>query len=801
MAEIVTKQNVADAAKELACLFGANKNVYRVKPSIQDGLKPGKRRLFYAWWLREHQPTNTKPETMKKLKSIKCAILAAISVEFHPHGEDANGEALVHEGQTWNNNIMTVVPQGSYGNIRGDKHAARRYIEAKMSEYMIDCFFDDFDKYAVPMKRSYNGEKDEPEYFPAKYPHVFFNPQFSSIGYGSASNIPPFNVQEVLEATIKLIKDPKAKILLIPDSPTGADIIDTGTFKEINKTGNSKFTMRATAEIDYQNNTIHFSSIPLQTSTKDIISKILDFKNQKKMFDEIIEIRDSTRNDEVDLLIILRSDANPDKVLDQLYKKNTGLKAGFPVNISVIDDYEEFDFGVKDALLRWIDNREDDVRSMFNNKYQIVFEKLHMLEVLLMVFNKDNIDTTIKIAKTSKTRKETIEKLMKRYSITSLQAGTIADMRVYNFNQDSYNRYKEEYDKLKKEKKEIKEALNNDDKIKEFIIKQLEEGIKKYGRPRKSKVIKENNDDENKIPNTDHLIGLTKSGYIKKLNIKNYSSIGPIGKENSDLTVVRINNRGDILVVDSTGRVSKISVSAIPDMKFEDLGIEIARYFTVQGDIIGAMRLPSMDILKQKDDDICIIFVTKMGIAKKVPLSEFKKISDYKDGIILNEDDEVVSVLFSFDKSSKDIIISTNLGDGIRLPIKDIKTSKRQSKGVHQITLRENEFVVNACKINPKKKLLFYITSAGRIKLTELKYFPVMSRKDEALPLISLEKNETLVGVAAVDKKDVVKVFRKVGDPVDIYLNEVKVTTRAAKGEKMIKTPKGDSVIAYKIFE
>ena len=113
MAEIVTKQNVADAAKELACLFGANKNVYRVKPSIQDGLKPGKRRLFYAWWLREHQPTNTKPETMRKLKSIKCAILAAISVEFHPHGEDANGEALVHEGQTWNNNIMTVVPQGS----------------------------------------------------------------------------------------------------------------------------------------------------------------------------------------------------------------------------------------------------------------------------------------------------------------------------------------------------------------------------------------------------------------------------------------------------------------------------------------------------------------------------------------------------------------------------------------------------------------------------------------------------------------------------------------------------------------
>ena len=304
MSESIRQQNVADAAEDLACLFGANKNVYRVKPSLQDGLKPGKRRLLFAWWLREHQPTNTKAETLRKLKFIKCGILASISQEFHPHGDSANGEALVREGQYWNNNVMTVIPQGSYGNIRGDKHASLRYSEAKMSEYMIDCFFDDFDKYCVPMKKAYNGENDEPEYFPAKYPHILFNPQISGIGYGSASNIPPFNVQEVLEATIKLIKDPKAKILLIPDSPTGADIIDTGTFKEINKTGDSKFIMRATAEIDYQHNTIKFTSIPLQTRTEDIISKILDFKNQKKMFDEIIEIRDSTRNDEVDLLIM-----------------------------------------------------------------------------------------------------------------------------------------------------------------------------------------------------------------------------------------------------------------------------------------------------------------------------------------------------------------------------------------------------------------------------------------------------------------------------------------------------------------
>ena len=751
--------------------------------------------MYWSWWLTEKRPKDTSKDTLKKLRFIKAGTISSNAMAYHPHGDAAMSELIVREGQYWNNNVMAIVPQGSYGNIRGDQAAAGRYAEACIGEYMIDCFFDDFDKYCVPMKMAYDGVSPEPEYLPAKYPHILFNPQISGIGFALASNIPPFNVTEVLNATIKLMRDSDAKILLIPDSPTGADIIDEGNFKEINKTGKSKLTMRATSNIDYQNNIITFTSLPLQMTTMQVIEKIIALK-----LPEICEIKDYTKEGEVELQILLKSDANPDKILNTLYKKNTGLKMTYPVGITVIDDYAAYEYGVKDLLLEWIEYRRDIVRSMFLNNLQITMEKLHMNKVLLMVFNKDNIETTVKIAKNSSSRKDTIEKLMKRYKITSLQAATIADMHVYNFNEDSYNRYKEEKVKLEGELKDIKDRLKHSSRIDDFIIDQLQEGIKKWGRPRMSKIVKENDDDRKDIPNTDHLIGISESGYIKKLSLKDNTSIGIVGKENGNLTVMQINNRENILVIDSSGRVSKISVSAIPDMNYDDIGVEINRYFTSNGKIIALMKLPNMDILKSKDDDLCIIFITKFGLAKKVPISEFKKITDYKTGIALNPDDEVAAALFSFDKSSKDCIICTNLGDGIRISISDIKTLGKQAKGVRQINLKEDEYVVNACKINPGKKLLFYVTSSGKLKLTEIKYFPVMQRKDDALALISLDKNETLIGISSVSKNDIAMIYRKNSEPVEISLKDIKVSTRIAKGEKMIKTPKGDKVVAYKIF-
>ena len=236
-------------------------------------------------------------------------------------------------------------------------------------------------------------------------------------------------------------------------------------------------------------------------------------------------------------------------------------------------------------------------------------------------------------------------------------------------------------------------------------------------------------------------------------------------------------------------------------MEYEDFGVELNRFFQVKGDIKAVMELPSMDILKVNNENFGIIFVTKQGLVKKVQISEFKKLTDTKPGIILNDDDEVAVALFALDVTAKDIIISTNTGNGVRLPISGVRNLGATAKGVSMITLKDDEYVVGASLVNPKKKLLFFITSTGRVKITETKYFPVMKRKDSAISLIALQGNETLVGVASVDKNDIVKVYKKNGEADEIEIKSLEIGTRISKGQKLIKTGRGESVVGYKVFK
>lgn len=373
-------------------------------------------------------------------------------------------------------------------------------------------------------------------------------------------------------------------------------------------------------------------------------------------------------------------------------------------------------------------------------------------------------------------------------------------MRVRNFNVESYNKYLKNRDEVAEEIKKIEGMITDEEKLEEFIISQLEEGKKKYGRPRKSKVVKENDKNNDNIPDTEHIVGISETGFIKKVSVENNTSIGPVGKTNSNLTVLRVNNRENVLVIDSLGNVTKISISAIPDMNFDDVGVELNKFFSVKGDVKAVMELPSMEILKVKDESFGIIFITKNGLAKKVQISEFKKLTDTKLGISLNEGDSVASAIFAFDNTTKDIVISTNMGDGIRLPIEEIRTAGITAKGVSMISLKEGEEVVSASMVNPKKKLLFYITSTGRVKITETKYFPVMKRKGESVSLIALQGNETLLGVSSVDKNDIVMAYRKKGEPEQIEIKSLEIGTRISKGDKLIKTGRGDSIVAYKVF-
>lgn len=801
--EQLSQMNIADAAKDYTSLFAVNKNLARAIPTLQDGLKPVLRRLLWAWWLSSGKPTNTNPETLKRLKFSKGQIITSNAMQYHPHSDSGSEGVLGRLGQTFTNNAMLLETQGSFGNLISAEAASGRYIEARLSEFAIDCFFDGFNDYCVLMKPRYDGDGLEPEYLPAKYPYILFNPQFSGIGTGAYSGIPPYNIGEVLEATIKLIKNPKEKIMLIPDMPNEVDIVDTGDFAIINKTGGAndekvKVTMRAAAEIDYKENSIHFTSIPMQIKTKPLIMKLLEIKKEQGIFDEIVQISDATQGGNVDLTIYLKKTANPEKVLKKLYKK-TDFQTSLPVRITVVDDYKSYTYGLKDLLLEWIDYRRDAVRAMFLNKYQSLVEKQHMNKVLIMVFSKENIADAVKIAKNSSSKKETVDKFMKRFKITSLQAQVIADMHVYQFNKDSYERFLEEKKKLKEEVNRIDKILNDDKKIDEFIIEQLSEGIKKYAVPRKSKVIKDNDDDSN-IPDIDYLFAIDTNGIAKKISVKS-KSIGSVGDNHCALNVLQINNRESVIVLDEYGYITKVPISSIPEMNPEDNGLELCKFFKVKGEISAMMELPSMEMLK-KADDLSILIITRKGYGKITPMSDFKRLTGTKTAIALDSDDRVAGAIFIKGNSTKDIIIYTNYGNGIRLDLKEFRSYGAAAKGLRMLTfINKDEEVVNVCGISSSKGNIVYITNEGKAKITELKYFPVMKRTDAILPMIKLGEKERLIGLNTVGKDDIITIYKQKSEEENIKVSDIPVKARIAKGEKVVKCGKGDKVVAFKCFK
>lgn len=775
--------NVADASLEYTLVFGANKNIARSQPFLFSGLKPVQQRVIYDLWSSAGQG--------KKLKKV-ASVAGTVMGRFHPHGDMSISESLISMGRPWDWNMPLIDKHGNFGNVQKKGHGAARYLECKLTAFTHDCYFSNFKESNVPMIMAYTDDEKEPLYLPAKYPMLLVNHQLSGIGYGMASNIPPFNFNEVLDATIKLVKDPKAKIHLIPDSPTGCDVVDNGQFKLINETGTGVFKLRASYEINYIENIIRFTSLPINSVSSGVVSAIWEMKKQGK-FDEIVTFTDSSKNGVVDFSLILKKSANPEEVLKELFKKKIGLQDSYSAEIRAIDDLQSKVFSTKEALLTWIELRSDCLRAIYNAKIINALEEKHLNEVKIFITDEKRAKETMEIVFKTRNKEIAAEKLKERYKITSMQAAHIVGMRVHDFTADSREAFEARQKEIGIEVKEYERILESEHGIDEVIISELKGGKKLWNSPRKCKVIKEGKPDKNLIPDSYHIIGVSSDGYIKKINAE-HVSVGQVGKQSS-MVVCLINNRDNLLLFDSSGNISRLSVSALPNMEPSEIGVEISRYFKVNGSVVSMIK--ESDVKEHPDSTI--VLVTEKGFGKKTSLSEFNKMKDVSIAITLDDNDKLVSAIPSMD--TDDFIVYTNFGDGIRLSTMDFKLYKKTAKGLNLMSLRAEEKVVGIDILDGSKKYLVYITSAGRMKLTELKYFPVMKRKDEPLSLIALENNETLLGVHGVTRseKDIITCFRKKSSPVQVKLKDLPVTSRVAKAEKVVKTPKGDEVVAYKI--
>lgn len=768
--EQIIRKNLAEECENYIKLFGANKNLYRIIPSMIDGLKPVQRRFLYSLY-----------KGKGRTQFIKMAKAAAdTTAAYHPHGSASVEDVGAKMASPIANNLTTVEGQGNFGSYKSDEAAASRYIECKLSKYALECFFKDFDISNVDMKPTYTGDDVEPEYLPAKYPNALINPQLSGIGYAFASNIPPFNFKEVLEATITLLKNPDAKVMLIPDSPTGADVVDDGQFPRINSEGIGTFTLRGRCEVDSQKNIITITSIPLQTTIDDIIRKIVELR-EKKVFDEIKDIKDYSGERNVRTLIYLDQNANPYQTIEKLYTKGTGLKKTYPVGLKMVDDYRDFDFGVKSFLLEWISYRRDTVRSSFNSKLIATMEEKNINDALLLILKGDNAEATIKLARNSADRNAFAKALMQKYGINSQQASTISNMRIQAFTKDAYAGYKAKAPELIAQIKELEATLDNDEKIDEVIIQQLKEGIKMFGTPRKSAVVKESEEDE--IESTDHVVAISEDGFVKKVLLSE-SNVGKIGEKLSTRTmVIPVNNERSLIVFDSNGIAYRLPVHTLPDATPDDDGIPLARFCKDIGKVVAVLRQPTKGQLEKHS--IFGIFLTRKGIMKAININEMS--SNFKTMSVINvtDGDELVNVACSIDKSINNIVIYTDGGNGLRKELSDIPIMKPAAQGKSMISLAKGDHCVGFNGISSKDKFILYVTDLGRAKVTEMKYFP-LAKKKEMVSLLSMDSNERLVRVCGIQPGSKILAYTKTGSE-EIPSGDVPLLTRAAAPKKVFK--------------
>ncbi|MCM1439731.1 MAG: hypothetical protein NC131_11120 [Roseburia sp.] len=757
-------KNIAELALNYDRIKGANTNIARITPDFIDGLKPVQRRAVYIMYLKD------QGKTYRKLATISGDTFGRI----HPHAPTAIEDAVVGMEQDWMNSIPLIDGEGNFGTVAGDVAGASRYIKARLSEYARACFFDDWKDSVIDMTMGYDEETMEPLYLPAKYPNVLLNGCLG-IGYGLASNLPAFNFKEVVEATITLMLDPSAPIVLIPDSPTGASIIEAD-FARISDRGNGAYTMRCTYEIDAEENMIRITSLPYQISANTIRERIAEIK-EKNGLPELMQMNDLSGN-KIDIQLYIRDDVNPYKFMKKLIGEVAGLEKTYPINITVVNDYKNYDYSIKDLLKQWINWRREQKRTVISHKRTTLLAEQRTNDVKIFVLSGDNLEKTQTISRTSRNREEIEHRLIEAYRnseirMDSMQARVIANMRNVDLCVDAREEYLKRREEIKKELQELEDLLNTENGIDKVIIAELRDGIKRFGKPRRSNVvpakIKVSSDVEGAC-----VIQLSSDGTVNRRMATNVYE-EPVPLDNNGFAV-RVENDASFVLVDNNGYHSYVRVRDIPF----DSDVPVNRYSRqrLNGNIVA--MLPC-DI----DAEIYCVLISRKGIAKRFRISDMGP--SRKPCISIDKDDSLVRGIVLNPKLQKDILVYTRNGMGQRLDPTSIRATSPQAKGTSGFKLNGDDEIVGCYTINPaENQYILYVTSKGKMRLNNIEYLPLRDSKHDAMVrLITLNERDRLVSIVGCNKLDKVQVFYDDATSEIIEISKLEETTMGADPKKI----------------
>ena len=775
----------------------------RALPDVRDGLKPVQRRILYA--MIEHNNGPDKPHR-------KCARIVGDTMgKYHPHGDSSIYGALVNLAQEWSTRYPLVDGHGNFGSVDGDGAAAMRYTEARLSKISMKML-EDINKNTVDFIPNFDETEKEPTVLPSRFPNLLVNGT-SGIAVGMATNIPPHNLTEVINAVIKIIdnisEDKETqieeilKIIKGPDFPTGAQILGTSGIEQAYRTGRGKIRVRAVTNIEPMENgknRIVVTELPYMVNKAKLIEKISELHSDKKI-DGITDLRDETNREGMRICIELRRDVNPNIILNQLYK-HTQMQDTFGVIMLALVNNEPVVMNILQILHYYLKHQEEVVTRRTKYDLNKAEERAHILQGLLIAL--DNIDEVIKIIRGSKNANEAKEKLMERFALSEAQSQAIVDMRLRALTGLEREKLETEFAELQKKIEEFKAILADRKKLLGVIKEEITLIRDKYGDERRTSIGYDEYDlsMEDLITKENTVITMTKLGYIKRMSVDNFKSQHRGGKGIKGMQTIdddyienmlMTTTHHYIMFFTNKGRVYRLKVYEIPECGRTARGTAIINLLQ----LVPGEKITATITISEYEEEKYLFMATKQGLVKKTSIEEYTNIR--KSGlqaINLREDDELIEVKVT--DNNRDVFLVTKHGQCIRFSEKDVRKTGRVSMGVIGMNLSYDDEVV-AMQLDTQGDYILMVSEYGMGKRTALEEFTVQHRGGKGVKCYKItEKTGNVVAAKAVFDENEVMIINTEGIIIQIMVNEVSILGRVTSGVKIIDmdSEKKDIVVA-----
>ena len=769
--------------------------VSRALPDVRDGLKPVHRRILYTMYERGLEPS--KPYH-------KCAdTVGSVLGAYHPHGDASVYDAMVRLAQDFSMRYMLVDGHGNFGSVDGDPPAAYRYTEARMSKISMDMLTD-IDKDTVDFIPNYDDRLKEPTVLPSRFPNLLVNGS-SGIAVGMATNIPPHNLGETIDAVCMLIDNPDAEVAELmecipgPDFPTGGIIMGRSGIRAAYATGKGKITVRAKTEIVEAKNgryKIIVTELPYQVNKARLIEHIADLVKDKKL-EGISNIEDHSDRVGMHIEIDIKRDASPQIVLNQLFSF-TQLQVTFGAIMLAIVDGEPKILSLKEMLKCYIDFQSDVIRRRTEFDLKKAKDRAHILEGLKIAI--DFIDEVIAIIRASKDLPSARTSLMERFGLTEVQAQAIVQMRLGQLTNMEQAKIEEEIQALQAKIKEYLEILESEAKQLEIVKDEITAIRNKYADPRRTEIcaISGEVDIEDLIPQEECVLTLTQFGYVKRLSVDTYKiqrrggrGVAGMSRREEDVATEMfiLNSHDYVLFFTDKGRVYRLKCYEVPEGTRQSKGINIANILPISPD----EKVTSMIRVPEFDEDKYLIMVTRQGIIKRIELNAYN--TARKGGLIaleLNEGDELAWVRMT--DGNQQVIVATKKGVAIRFNETDVRPMGRLARGVKALKLKEGDSVVGMSVVR-EGGLVLTVSETGYGRLSSPDDYRIQSRGGKGLTNYHVEKYGDVAAIKVVDLNDDIIIISKDGIIIRIAAESIRVCSRPSKGVTVMKVNGEDKVV------